>query len=492
MTNEQIIKELLLYPEWNNDNLQEALESKTLITIFNEHCEKYSEYIEAGDIIDNLQETSFLMDTPDGYQEIGDFWIKKKRDIYEIKTAYSNIKVSEDHLIETKNGFIHTKNLKKGNLILSKIGYIPIIEILNIGHENVYDWEVLHQNHRYWCDGISSHNSGKTYLLLNMCREAQKLGYYIIYYDTEGAIDKEIVLSFNINPEEFDHQPVSDLSFFRTSITSLLKQLTDARKTNSEVPKILIALDSLGMLRTDKEFADAISGNTASDMTRAKMIRSIFRIITSDMTSLNIPFIFTNHTYQSTSFIPTINLSGGGGLVYSASVIINLTKAKMKEDGKNQSGIVVTANALKNRFAKPHKIKFHIGWNEGMNPYIGMEEYMNWDICGVQRGLLLTDKEYEKLKEAEKSLCKEFEFNKKILYFMPRDTAKTFVCKHLGKTVNAKHLFVDEVWTKEVIQNINEGIIKSKFSYGSITDDISSTFLDEDEIEEGEEELLND
>jgi hypothetical protein len=71
----------------------------------------------------------------------------------------------------------------------------------------------------------------------------------------------------------------------------------EAKEKGLSTPKIFIALDSLGMLATTKEIDDAISGNTAADMTRAKSIRSLFRIITSDLTGLGIPFIFTNHTY---------------------------------------------------------------------------------------------------------------------------------------------------------------------------------------------------
>src|SRR5690554_1349977 len=63
------------------------------------------------------------------------------------------------------------------------------------------------------------------------------------------------------------------------------------------------------------------------------------------------------------------------GLIYSASTIIMLSKAKYKtgqEDadlGVGQSGVVVTAKADKNRLAKPAKIKFTIDFTKGCNPY---------------------------------------------------------------------------------------------------------------------------
>jgi RecA/RadA recombinase len=65
--------------------------------------------------------------------------------------------------------------------------------------------------------------TGKTFLLLNMVAQAQKMGYYVIYYDTEGAVDVDNIQAFGVDPERFDHQPVSDLAKFRTSITTLTK-----------------------------------------------------------------------------------------------------------------------------------------------------------------------------------------------------------------------------------------------------------------------------
>jgi hypothetical protein len=243
----------------------------------------------------------------------------------------------------------------------------------------------------------------------------------------------------------------------------------EAKEKGFTTPKIFIALDSLGMLATTKEIDDAISGNTAADMTRAKSIRSLFRIITSDLTGLQIPFIFTNHTYASTGMFPTINLSGGGGLVYSASVILALSKAQIK-DGAVQTGIIVSVKTLKNRFGKPIPIKFHIRWDRGMNPYIGMEEYMSWDNCGIQKGNIHPQKDYDKWTEAEKEKSRPFQIDGDTVYFMPRDTARNYIVKHLGRGVSAQELFTEAVWTQEVLEMINEKCIKPKFSYGIDSD----------------------
>lgn len=381
------------------------------------------------------------------------------------------------------------KELRKINPfgdVISKSDFSKITEWIDTGnyHLNaVFSGDLFGgiPNNRTICLAGDS-GTGKTFLLLNMVAKAQQMGYYVVYYDTEGAVDVDNIQAFGVDPEKFDHQPVSDIAKFRTSITTLCKKLMEAKEKGFKTPKIFIALDSLGMLATQKEIDDAISGNTAADMTRAKSIRSLFRIITSDLTGLGIPFVFTNHTYASTGMFPTVNLSGGGGLIYSASVILALSKAQIKE-GTVQTGIIVTVKTLKNRFGKPIPIKFHIRWDKGMNPYIGMEEYMNWENCGIQKGNLITDKEYEKMSEKDKTTVYSFDYQGETKYFIPRETARNYIVKHLGKGIPANELFTPEVWTPEVLQMINEKCIKPKFSYGidSAEGEVEQIFLNSED-----------
>jgi RecA/RadA recombinase len=380
------------------------------------------------------------------------------------------------------------KELKKINPFggeISKNDFSKITEWIDTGnyHLNaVFSGDLFGgiPNNRTICLAGES-GTGKTFLMLNMVRELQLKGYYVIYYDTEGAVDVDNIKNFGVDPDKFDHQPLSDLAKFRTSITTLCKKLMEAKEKGYKTPKIAVCLDSLGMLATTKEIEDAQSGNTAADMTRAKMVRSLFRIITSDLTGLGIPFLFTNHTYASTGMFPTINLSGGGGLVYSASVILALSKAQIKE-GAVQTGIIVSVKTLKNRFGKPIPIKFHIRWDKGMNRFIGMEEYISWETCGIQKGNILNQKDYEKLSEKDKLEAKPFKRGDEDVYFVARETARNWICKHLGRGVAANELFTEEVFSREVLEQINEKKVKPRFSYG----------IDQNEIQDLENFLIDD
>ena len=157
------------------------------------------------------------------------------------------------------------------------------------------------------------------------------------------------------------------------------------------------------------------------------------------------------------------------GPEYAASIILFLTKAKLK-DGKEQTGIIVTAKPNKNRFAKPTPIKFHISFNKGMNPYIGLEEYITWDRCGVQRGRFLTQSQYNKLKESDQSECREHTYMKGekevTVYFQPADTARKIAVKHLNDLVDLNELFTPKVMTDEVLKML-EPYVNDRFSYAT-------------------------
>ena len=41
--------------------------------------------------------------------------------------------------------------------------------------------------------------TGKTYLTLNAVKQAQDMGYYIVYYDSENAVDRDLVEKFGFD-----------------------------------------------------------------------------------------------------------------------------------------------------------------------------------------------------------------------------------------------------------------------------------------------------
>jgi len=329
--------------------------------------------------------------------------------------------------------------------------------------------------------------TGKTYLILNAIKQAQKLGYSIIFYDSENAVDKHLVEKFGINPKTFRYEPCNTVQEFRSSVTAITDVLIEQKKKGIKLPKIMVVLDSAGNLATQKEIDDAKTGSSKADMTRAKLLKSTFRIIMTQFGICKIPFLFTNHTYQTQDLFSRQVGGGGTGPEYAASIILFLGKAKLKE-GIEQTGIIVTAKPNKNRFAKPTPIKFHISFNKGMNPYVGLEEYIGWDICGIERGRFITEGAFGKLTDPSKAECRIHKFKKDgkavVVYFQPSPTARKICVKHLNDAVDLNQLYTPQVLTEDVLKLIEPQVV-AKFNYGDeleqeeLSDIITETTVDD-------------
>lgn len=450
MNKEEILKELSYFTEYDNMNL-ESLTEENLEKIFQGHCLKYSEEIEISRVFEELSKERILSDTPDGWIEVGDFYRKNARNIHRvILNDGSESEISCDHFFETPSGWVKSEELNQDSLILTKNGFIGLKSNEIISFEEVYDWEILHPNHRYWVGNMSSHNTGKSFVCLNVAREAQKKGYDVIYCDTEGAIDKSTATKFGIDSTRVRYQPIKTVTEFQTFVSNLLNLVKKAREAGS-TPKILLILDSLGMLSTDKELADASAGKNAADMgAKAKELRKLFRVITLDLTAARIPLICTNHVYAGGGYIPTKESSGGDGPIFAMSVISFLSKAQLKEgNSTTKTGIIVTSNLKKSRFTIPEPVKFHISFANGMNPYVGLQDFVSWEACGIGRGKLEEIKDKDGVKK---------------VVFTPSDSPQArWAIRHLGKTVTSSQLFTSEIFTQEVLQNLDENVIKPHF-----------------------------
>lgn len=324
--------------------------------------------------------------------------------------------------------------------------------------------------------------TGKTFLALNACRQAQKAGYHVIYCDSEAAVDTDTFKKFGVDPDKVRYQPINTPLEFKYFVANLIKAMKDAREKKMKVPKIMLVLDSLGNLATTKERADALSKSEKKDMTKAQEMRSLFRIITMDLAEAKIPFIMTAHTYASVgSFIPMDVMSGGGGPLYNASVILflyksqlNVANAEADKVGMKKTGIIVRSAPHKNRFARPITIRFHISFYKGMNPYVGLEQFISWENCGIEKGNIYDEKGFSKWTDEQKKEAAEkgYEMEKdgKKYYFYPKSTARNFVVKHLADTIPANELFTPKVLTEDVLKHLDENVIKPTFKLPEIGD----------------------
>lgn len=154
---------------------------------------------------------------------------------------------------------------------------------------------------------------GKSFLCYNICREAQKDGYSIIYIDTEFAIELDQLPGYGIDTSEdkfmlIRNNIIEDLKIF---LTQLLDNLQEQKAAGNDFDKFLIVLDSVGQLGSRKEVEDALSGKEKADFTKAKALASLFRIINSDLGDLSIPLVTTNHTYKCVTGDTKVKMADG-------------------------------------------------------------------------------------------------------------------------------------------------------------------------------------
>lgn len=309
--------------------------------------------------------------------------------------------------------------------------------------------------------------TGKSFLCYNICREAQKDGWSVIYIDTEHSIELDQLPNFGIDitKERFTLMRSNVVEDLKIMLAKLLNSLKEAKDAGTELPKILMVLDSAGQLASRKEVNDALEGKEKADMTRAKAIGSMFRIINSDLGYLGIPMIVTNHTYSTMDMFPQDVMKGGKSLIYTASTIVFVSKAQLKTGDEDEmdmnTGIVVTAKSKKNRLAKPKKIKFEISFTRGANPYKGLEAFCvpeYFDKIGIAVGKMEVDKSTGEM------------------IFKPG--GNRWYVRHLDKHVATKQLHSSAVFTQEVLEALDP-IISDYFSYASLDEMKELNELDE-------------
>jgi RecA/RadA recombinase len=215
---------------------------------------------------------------------------------------------------------------------------------------------------------------GKTYFKLAIEKHFMELfpGSFTLDYDTESATTKEMMTSRGIDPKRVIVSEPESIQKFRTHCVKFI----DEYSKMADRPRCLVSLDSLGNLSTDKEIADMGGGSDKRDMTRSGLIRGAFRVLRLKLAKANIPMIVTNHTYDVVgAYVPTKEMSGGGGLKYAADVICYLSKKKDRDatDTKDVKGNIITITLHKSRLTiENKKVSVRLSYQTGLDRYYGL------------------------------------------------------------------------------------------------------------------------
>lgn len=187
----------------------------------------------------------------------------------------------------------------------------------------------------------------------------------LLFYDSEFGTPQSYFDSFGINTERVIHTPITDVEQLKFDA---MQQLNNIERGEH----VIIVIDSIGNLASKKEVEDAMDGKSVADMSRAKQMKSLFRMITPHLTLKDIPMIVVNHTYKEIGLYPKDIVGGGTGSYYSADNIFILGRQQDKE-GTEVVGYNFIINVEKSRYVREKsKIPVSVKFDGGISRWSGL------------------------------------------------------------------------------------------------------------------------
>jgi len=216
--------------------------------------------------------------------------------------------------------------------------------------------------------GPSKHFKSAFALLMAGAHMKANPNSILLFYDSEFGTPQDYFDSFDIPMDRVFHVPVTDIEDLKQDMAKQLKENLDRKD------EVIIIVDSIGNLASRKEVDDAVDGKTVADMTRAKQMKSLFRIVTPHLRLKNIPMIVINHTYKEIGLYPKDIVSGGTGAYYSSDAIWIIGRQQQKE-GTEVAGWNFIINVEKSRHVREKsKIPIRVMYDGGIAKWSGMFE----------------------------------------------------------------------------------------------------------------------
>lgn len=290
-----------------------------------------------------------------------------------------------------------------------------------------------------------------------------------LFYDSEKGVTKSYLKSMGVDPDRVVYTRITTVEKLRNDVVSQLNALERG-------DKVIVFVDSVGNTASKKELADALSDNDKQDMTRAKALKGMFRMVTPYLADLDIPMVCICHTYDTQEMYSKKVISGGTGLMYSADTAIILGKQQVKE-GTEVVGYDFIMNIEKSRFVKEKsKFPLHVTYEGGISMYSGLLDLameMNFvqTVTKGWRNRAFLNTETGEL-EVEEKKWRESETNS-VEFWRPLFTHQPFL-----KAIEEKYKIPD--------REISDGsALEDLYS----TDSIPDPDLDDDDIPESFDDI---
>ena len=213
--------------------------------------------------------------------------------------------------------------------------------------------------------GPSKHFKTSFALLMAGAYLKAKEDAVLLFYDSEFGSPQSYFEQFGIDTSRVLHTPIANVEELKFDLIGQLEELD--RNDN-----VIIVIDSIGNLASKKELEDAMNEKSVADMSRAKALKGLFRMVTPYLTMKNIPMLAVNHTYKEIGLFPKDIVGGGTGIYYSADNIWILGRQQDKV-GTEIKGYHFVINVEKSRYVKEKsKIPISVSWEGGVQQFSGL------------------------------------------------------------------------------------------------------------------------
>jgi RecA/RadA recombinase len=217
-----------------------------------------------------------------------------------------------------------------------------------------------------WC-GPSKHFKTLFCLLMAKAYMDKYPESVLMFYDSEFGTPLSYFESVGIDMSRVLHTPLVNIELLKHDI---MKQLECINRGD----KVFIMIDSVGNLASKKEVEDALEGKSTADMTRAKQLKSMFRMVTPLLTMKDIPMHVVNHTYKTMELYSKDVVGGGTGSYYSSDNIYIIGRQQEK-DGTELLGYNFIIKVEKSRHVKEQmKIPITVSFEGGLSRWSGLLE----------------------------------------------------------------------------------------------------------------------
>jgi len=187
----------------------------------------------------------------------------------------------------------------------------------------------------------------------------------MLFYDSEFGSPQSYFEAFGIDVSRVLHTPITDVEKLKFDLVGQLEEI-------NRDDKVIIVIDSIGNLASKKELEDALNEKSVADMSRAKALKGLFRMVTPYLTMKNIPLLAVNHTYKEIGLFPKDIVGGGTGIYYSADNIWIIGRQQDKQ-GTEIKGYHFVINVEKSRFVREKsKIPISVSWEGGIQRWSGL------------------------------------------------------------------------------------------------------------------------